>query len=261
MNKLPTLLTSNRITSLATFPALILIWQGFSYFGLLDSRLVPSPFSVSLAFHEMISSGELVRDIMASSTRVLAGLLCGVIFGFVCGVGTGRFPAVSGSLGQILSGFRPVPAIAIIPFVIIWVGVGEAAKIMIVCWAVLFPVWIATHIGVRRVDEKYIWAAKSIGASKSQILLLFVVPSALPLITTGIRTGIGLAFISLFAAEMAGSIDGIGYRIFTSHLVFRVDKMIVALIALGLLGALVDYAFTFFARKAFPWMYHETRTT
>lgn len=250
-----------RVVAVATMPLTLLAWQLAAELGGLDARLFPPPLEVLEAFSEMAGNGELTRDIFASLTRALAGLVLGVVTGFACGIATGRFPIFSQSIGQLLSGLRPVPAIAIIPFVIIWLGVDEFAKIVIVSWAVMFPVWISTHIGVGRVDEKHLWAAQSLGASNSQLLWRVVVPSAMPLVTTGIRTGIGLAFISLFASEMAGASDGVGYRIFTSHLVFRVDKMMVGLIVLGLMGAAVDWIFAFGFKRFFPWMQSATRTT
>lgn len=249
-----------QIVRLSTIPIIILLWQLSSWLELFDQRLFPSPLEVMNTLLDMIQSGELVRDLQASFLRAIGGIVIGISLGIGLGVGTGKFQILSGSVGQVLSIFRPVPAIAIIPFVIIWLGVGEVAKITIVSWAVLFPVWIATHIGISQVDEKIIWAAKSLGANNWKTLFYFLVPSALPLIHTGIRTGIGLAFISLYAAEMAGSVEGIGYRIFTSHLVFRIDKMIVALAALGMLGASIDYAYTYLSKKMFPWMFARIQT-
>ena len=246
---------------LLTIPIVIITWQLLSYFGLTDPRLFPSPIEVAITFLDMIQSGELGRDLTASFARAIGGLVVGTGFGIVFGIFTGRFQFFSSSLGQLLNLFRPVPAIAIIPFVIIWFGIGEFSKISIVSWAVLFPVWIATHIGISQVDEKITWAAQSLGANRWQTLFSFLVPSALPMIHSGIRTGIGLAFISLFAAEMAGSVEGIGYRIFTSHLVFRVDKMVVALICLGALGAIIDYTYASVAKRVFPWMVTRTRTS
>jgi ABC-type nitrate/sulfonate/bicarbonate transport system permease component len=149
---------------------------------------------------------------------------------------------------------RGIPAIAIIPFVLIWFGLGEGSKIAVITWAVFFPVWLNVHLGVRGVPVKYVWIAESLGANGRGILVSVILPAALPAIIAGMRTGIGIAYVALFGAEMTGALAGIGYRIYSSYTVYRVDVMVADLIALGVLAALTDALFAWFARSVFPWI-------
>jgi NitT/TauT family transport system permease protein/sulfonate transport system permease protein len=130
------------------------------------------------------------------------------------------------------------------------------SKYFLVFWGVFFPVWINAHLGVASVEQRYLWAASSLGAKDWRLMWEVVLPASLPLIIAGMRVGIGLAFLNLVAAEMSGASAGLGYRVSASHLVFRSDKMIAALVALGVLGAASDGAFRFLAGKVAPWYKH-----
>lgn len=244
----------SRIAGLLTVPTLLAAWHVAVTAEFLDPKLFPSPAQVWWAGVEMARNGELARDLVASAGRVLAGFAIGALLGVAFGVATGRLRIFSYTLGQILVALRPLPAISIIPFVIIWFGVDEGAKLIIISWAVLFPVWISTHLGIARIDPKFIWVAQTFGANSHQILFRVFFPNAVPMMVAGLRTSLGVAFVSLFAAEMAGAVEGVGYRIFTSHMVFRVDKMVVALLLLGLLGATMDFLFMRLCKIMFPWL-------
>ena len=117
-----------------------------------------------------------------------------------------------------------------------------------------FAVWINVHLGVQNIPQKYVWSARSLGATQRQVLLRIVLPAALPQILSGMRTAIGLAYISLFGAEMAGAFAGVGYRIYSSYMVYRVDQMVADLIVLGLMAAGSDLLFSVASRRLFPWI-------
>lgn len=242
------------LLTVLTLVALVTLWQLASLYGT-GKTFVSSPDEAADAFVRLASSGQLLTDIASSGLRAILGFVLGSALGLVSGLSTGRYWFMSASLGQILRMGRGVPAISIIPFVILWLGLGELSKIMIVTWAVYFAVWINVHVGVQTVPQKYIWIAQSLGANKRQILYQVILPAALPAVISGMRTGIGLAYISLFGAEMAGAFTGVGYRIYSSYMVYRVDEMIVYLIVLGLMAALTDLAFATCAKRAFPWLY------
>ena len=140
------------------------------------------------------------------------------------------------------------------PLAIVWFGIGETAKISLVMWGVAFPVWINTHQGAIQVDKHYLWAIKSLGANKMQTLKEVILPSAMPFIATGMRVGVAFAFITLVAAEIAGAFYGIGYRISASHLIFRVDKMMLGITTLGILGLFADKMYTSAIKNFFPWV-------
>ncbi|MEK9135671.1 MAG: ABC transporter permease subunit, partial [Bacteroidota bacterium] len=175
-------------------------------------------------------------------------------FGIIIGLLTGRIAMLRASLEQIIQAVRAVPAISFVPLAIIWFGIGEPAKQFLVAWGAFFPIWLNTHVGATNVDRDYLWAAESLGASKTRILATVILPAALPFISAGLRIGIAMGFICLVAAEMAGAYEGLGFRVTASHLVFRVDKMFVALTVLGVLSAVVDKLFSVAWFRLFPWM-------
>lgn len=236
-----------------TLPLILLFWQAVSVSGLINPALFPPPTEVIRAFVAMVASGELPKDILVSLERVFVGFALGATCGIIFGVITGRNHFFNYTLGQIIQILRPIPSIAIVPLAIVWFGIGETSKYFLVFWGVFFPVWMNTHLGVLQVEEKYIWAAKSLGANRSTIFNEIIIPHAVPMIVAGMRTGIAIGFVCLVAAEMSGAFGGVGYRIYSSHLVFRVDKMMVGIITLGLLGAIADRCFTLLVERCFPW--------
>jgi ABC-type nitrate/sulfonate/bicarbonate transport system permease component len=244
---------SKRVLFLVPIVSFILIWEAFARFGPLNKSLFPPLSTVLLSVEEMIERGYLVADAGYSIMRALVGFTLGSLFGIVIGILTGRLSSFNRALMPLIQLLRPVPPIAFVALALVWFGLGESSKIFLVTWGVFFPVWINTYIGVTRVEEHYINAAKCLGANERTIVREIVLPAALPLIIAGMRTGIALAFLSLVAAEMAGAFVGLGFRVEFSHMVFRVDHMIVCIIALGILGASSDRIFAHIVEKLFPW--------
>ena len=254
------MITKNKIylfATIITIPLALIFWQILSSSNLINKTLFPSPVYVFLALVEMIKNGELIRDITISLIRIFSGFLIGSFLGIILGIMTGRILIVNKTIGQIIEIIRPIPAIAFLPLVILWFGVGEFSKILLIAFGSFFPVWINTHDGVGYVEKSYIWTAKSLGAKNFDILKEVVIPSATPFIISGLRIGIGSAFTLLVVAEMAGAFAGVGFRIDVSHLVFRTDKMLAGIVVLGILGAFFHKMFMILARKVAPWYERE----
>lgn len=241
------------VLTIFSITALLAIWELVSRSGLFNISLFPPPSVVSRTFVTMLLSGELVSDVLISLQRVIVGFVIGSAIGVLLGVLTGRVRLLAKTIGQLIQLFRPIPVIAFVPLAIVWFGLGEPSKYFLIMWGVFFPVWINTHLGVSSVDTVLVWAAKSLGATDRQIIYEVVLPNAVPFVVAGARNGIALAFICLVAAEMAGAFGGIGYRISVSHLVFRVDKMMVGLVMLGILGAATDALFAKGVLLLMPW--------
>src|SRR5262249_53511043 len=130
----------------ASLAGLLLIWSLLSWLG--DSRLFPSPLPTAAPFPDMVVEGQFFYDAPPSGGRVLAGFLIGGSCGVLFGILTGRLASFDLTLGQVLVLLRPIPSIAIVPFVIVWVGIDDLGKLLIIAWAAVFPTWIATHLGV-----------------------------------------------------------------------------------------------------------------
>ena len=244
----------NIVVTTAAFAGFFILWEIISRSGLFNINLFPPPSIVWKAFLESAAAGEFTADVLASLRRVVAGFVLGSVSGIFLGLLTGRIYLFRITIGQIVNFLRNIPSIAFVPLAIVWFGIGETAKIFLVMWGVIFPVWINTHQGMIQIDKHYLWAIKSLGANKIQTLKEVIFPNAMPFIVTGMRVGVAFAFITLVAAEIAGAFYGIGYRISASHLIFRVDKMVLGITTLGILGLFADKIYTSAIKNFFPWV-------
>lgn len=233
------------------------VWEIVSRLEIVNPRLFPAPTIVLAALMEWARSGELWRDIKASYWRMLAGYSVGSLAGVVVGMLTGRARLAHRSLTPLVQLLRPLPPVAIIPLVIVWLGIGNTAKVFSIAFAVFFPVWINSHLGACSVPITYLRSARTLCRSRLRIALKVVLPAALPNIIAGMRTSIAIAFIMVYVAEIAGASAGIGYQISVSHLAYRIDKMVAALFVLAAAGAFADFLFAAAIRSAFPWTEHE----
>jgi ABC-type nitrate/sulfonate/bicarbonate transport system permease component len=231
----------------------LLLWEIVSRSGLVPIALFPPPTQVAIAFGEMVRSGDLVRDLQASLWRAFLGFLLGSSLGITVGLATGRAAVFDHYISPLLQLIRPLPPVAIIPLVILWFGIGDVSKIFSIAFAVFFPVWINTHVGAQTVSRAFLWTAQTLRINKIRRIYRVILPAAFPLVLAGLRNGIAVAFVMVFVSELAGASVGIGYEISVSNLAYRVDRMIAALIVLGLLGALADFALTRILWFQFPW--------
>jgi len=239
---------------LAFIATIILLWQVVNIIGVFNESLFPSPIKVFFAFLSLLYSGELLFDIFVSLWRVLLGLVIGSALGVVFGLLIGRVFWLDKTTSPFLNILRALPPVAIIPLMIIWFGIGDNAKIIEIAFAVFFPVWISTMMGVKSINENYLRTAKIFVKSRAQAFTKILFPATLPFIANGIRIGIAIAFIMAFVSELAGASSGLGYLIAYAQIIYRADIMLVGLIVLGLLAAATDYLFSSFYTKTFPWV-------
>jgi ABC-type nitrate/sulfonate/bicarbonate transport system permease component len=235
---------------------LLAIWECVSRTSIVDPSLFPAPSAVTLALVSMFRDGFL-RDILTSLWRIALGFAIGAFCGLVLGIITGRIRWCDESLTPIFHTLRALPPVAIIPLTIVWLGIGEIAKVVSISFAVFFPVWVNTHIGAQRVPQNFLRAASTLTRSKMKIMKKVIIPSSLPFSVAGARMGIAVAFIMIFVSELAGASQGIGYEISVSHLNYAIDKMLAALLTLAVLAALGDFLFTKAIACVAPWMEKE----
>ncbi len=232
----------------------LVLWEFVSDSGLVNPALFPAPSKVAVALWLMVQAGTLLLDLQASLWRLLAGLVLGSSAGALVGLLTGRIKNFANALSPIIQVLRPLPAVAIIPLIIVWFGIDDGAKIFSIAFATFFPVWINTHIGSQQIPRAFLWSASLLTHSSLKVFREVVFPATLPFVMAGIRTGIAIAFIMVFVSELAGASSGLGYRISVTSLAYRIDEMVAALFVLGALGALTDQLFVFLSNKIFPWI-------
>jgi ABC-type nitrate/sulfonate/bicarbonate transport system permease component len=249
-------------TTWRTFVAIFIFlvaWELLAKAQFVPAFLFPPPSRVFLAFVDLGRSGELFQDSQASLWRAVVGFLLGSSAGIGVALVTGRFEFANGYLSPIIQLLRPLPPVAIIPLVIIWFGIGEISKIFSIAFAVFFPVWINSHIGILEIPKTFLWSAQTYRISSFAVLWKVILPAALPFILAGLRTGIAIAFVMVYVSELAGASLGIGYRISVSFLAYRVDQMIAALALLGFCGAIADVLLTRLFWYLFPWIKFQSK--
>jgi ABC-type nitrate/sulfonate/bicarbonate transport system permease component len=236
---------------LALIPVLIIIaaWQYAVAAGLVNSKLLPLPGDVLAEAWQMLLSGMLISDIMISTRRAILGFVAGSAIGIPLGLLTGRIRLARRTLEPTIHWLRAEPALALLPLLILWFGLGESSKVILIAYGVTWPVWVNTHLGSKDLDRDLVGAARLAGADGYNLFRYIIFPLSLPFIMAGMRNGVALAFILLVAAELIGASSGIGFRLEESHMVFRTTRMIVAIIVLGGMNVVADQLFKQLVRR------------
>jgi NitT/TauT family transport system permease protein len=243
--------------SLAVPVLLLLAWEGASRAGWVTPLILPAPSQVLLRWLAYARptepfdpaagpwlvwacSGELPHDALSSLFRILVGFTIGAGLALPLGLLMGSRPLLHDLLDPVLQLLRPIPPIAYIPLAILWFGLGNTPAFFLIALGAFFPVLMNTVAGVRSVDAIYLRAARNLGAGEWTLFRRVVVPAAMPYILTGVRVGIGVAFIVVIVAEMIAVNAGLGYRILEAREYFWSDKVIAGMISIGLCGLGID---------------------
>jgi NitT/TauT family transport system permease protein len=211
--------------------------------------LMPTPVQVVETAGARILDGSLLLNIGASLFRILAGFTLGCVVGAPIGLLMGYFRPVRAILNPYLQFFRSVPPIAWLTPVVLWFGIGEESKVVIITYTTIFVVILNTMVGVSSVSPNKIRAALSLGATRRQVFMHVVTPATLPYVLTGMRLAMGLSFATVVSAEMIAADSGIGFLIFNSRLWGDSATIFLGIIVLGLMGFVVDRLFSSLVRR------------
>jgi ABC-type nitrate/sulfonate/bicarbonate transport system permease component len=239
----------------ATVVLFLLGWEIFVRLGEIAPIYLPAPSSIAVYLYRMCVDGTIPYNLGITLLRIFAGFLLAA----VSGVALGLLMGISRLLARVadlwIAALYPLPKISLIPLLIIWLGTGEAYKIVISAVTAFFPVVISTYAGIRQVDRGLIKAAKDLGANSRQIQLNVVIPSAVPSIFSGLQLGMGVTIILVVAAEMIGgsSEGGMGYLLINAGQVMETEKVFASLIVLAVMGAVVIKLQQWIDRKLAPW--------
>jgi ABC-type nitrate/sulfonate/bicarbonate transport system permease component len=240
-------------------PALLLAaWQIGALTAILPSYLT-SPAAIAATAGQMIADGELWTNASASLVRCYTGFVFGAGLGVALGLLSGVSSRIRGFFDPLISLSYPVPKIAILPILMAWLGLGDLSKISVIVLSVFFPLYINAQHGALAVKPLHVWAARTFGASRLRIFFYVILPSALPPIFSGLRIGLALSFIMMFAAEMVSANQGLGYLIVQAQLYQRFDVMFVAVATIGFFGFVSDRAIVFIQRRHFAYRRTQTR--
>ncbi|WP_354361881.1 aliphatic sulfonate ABC transporter permease SsuC [Undibacterium sp. GrIS 1.8] len=219
---------------------LIGLWQFAAQVGWLSSRILPEPWAVAKAFWTLAISGDLWLHTKTSLWRATSGFIIGGGLGLLLGLLTGSFKIAETLLDTTLQMIRNIPALALIPLVILWFGIEESAKLFLVSIGVFFPIYLNTFHGIRSVDKGLIEMAQSYGLSGWPLYRDVILPGALPSILVGVRFSLGLVWVLLIVAETISAQAGIGYMTMNAREFLQTDVVLVGILLYALLGKLAD---------------------
>ena len=220
--------------------ALVTLWQVAAQWGWLSSRVLPAPWDVVRAAGVLAASGELWTHVQVSAGRALTGLAIGGGLGLVLGLLTGSARWAEALLDTSIQMVRNIPALALIPLVILWFGIDEAAKLFLIAVSVFFPIYLNTFHGIRGVDPGLIEMGRTYGLGRWQLYRQIVLPGALSSILVGLRFSLGLMWVILIVAETISAQAGIGYLTMNAREFLQTDIVLVGILLYALLGKLAD---------------------
>jgi len=239
-----------RVLALA---GLLVLWELVTRTGRVPSLFLPSPLDVIQSGVEMLRSGELVTDVLTSLRRVVLGVGLGALGGVSVGLAIGISRLAEAVGNPLIAATFPIPKIALLPLLILWLGIGEASKIAVITLGVFFPMAINTYAGVRSADPLLIRAAVSFGAGRWSLIRKVLLPSALPMIFAGLKLGAGTSLLLLVAAEMIAANAGIGFLVLHAQNLMETTKLMVGIVLLSVLGVLTHWLLVRCERAAIPW--------
>jgi NitT/TauT family transport system permease protein len=243
----------HRILRALALVGLVVCWELFTRIGWVPALFLPSPVGVLQELVEMIRSGELLVHLGASLQRLLLGFAAGAGIGVVVGITVGFFSVAEAVGTPLIAATFPIPKIALLPLLILWLGIGEASKVAVIGLGVFFPMAINTYTGVRQADALLIRAAVSFGAGRWSVIRKVILPSALPMVFAGLKLGAGTALLLLVAAEMIAVESGIGFLVLHAANLMATTKLMVGIVLLSLLGVLSHWSLAWLERIVIPW--------
>ncbi|HMM20033.1 MAG TPA: ABC transporter permease [Selenomonadales bacterium] len=247
-------MTTTKVLRGLYLPAvIILVWIAGSWLAAWNSYIIPPPGEVLAALTKLLADGVLAKHVLVSLYRVFAGFLAAFLLAFPLGVAVGMSSRCNDYLQPTLEFIRHVPPLAAMPMLILWFGIGEWPKLLIVILATFFPIFLNTLHGVASCDVKLVEVGKSFGLSKGETFRRIVFPAALPSVLVGMRLGLGYSWRALVGAELIAASSGIGYMILDAEQLARPDVVVLGILTIGVLGSLIDGLFLRLTKLAIPW--------
>lgn len=245
------------VLSLITIAILLFVWWLITAMGWVKPLFVPSPQSIVEKFISIWQNGftgsPLWLHILISAGRVFGAFLLACAIGIPLGLAMGMSPLIRGIFDPPIEFYRPIPPLAYLPLMIIWFGIGETSKILLIFLSVFAPVALGARAGVRSAAIEQIHAAYSFGATRWQVVRHVILPSAMPEILTAMRIGIGFGWTTLVAAEMVAATQGIGYMVLSASQFLQTAVVIMGIIVIAAIAYLFDLLMRFIERKVVPW--------
>ncbi len=231
----------------------LLIWSVLSYGGYVGEAFLPTPVVVLAAGWEMLQQGSLITDIVASSGRVMAGFALAALVGVPMGIAMGTFYSMDSLFGGFVGTVRYMPIAAFSPLIIIWAGIDELSKVLIIFLGIVFYNAIMVADGVKFIPDETLNVAYTLGATRRDVLFRVIVPATLPNIFDTLRVNVAAAWTFLVISEVLAAESGLGYTIMRSQRTLQTDKVLFCILVIGCIGLLTDLVFRLLFRWLLPW--------
>ncbi|HEV2557164.1 MAG TPA: ABC transporter permease [Microvirga sp.] len=232
---------------------LALVWEAAVRLGLVEGRLVPPPSRILAALRALAETGELWTHAWATLWRVLAGFALGAGAGIALGALSGAVETVRRLLDPTLQALRAIPSIAWVPLFILWLGIFEASKVALIAVGVFFPVYLGVAGAILSVDRKLVEVGRVFRLSRAALARRILLPAVLPSTLIALRSGLGLGFMFVVAAEFMGASEGLGYLLVDGQQMGKPDQILAAIIAFALLGKAADSVLVAATRPLVRW--------
>ncbi|MDY1048525.1 taurine ABC transporter permease TauC [Pseudomonas coleopterorum] len=248
---------STRAISTLTLAGVLLLWWAVTATELIEPLFLPSPGAVLDKAWLLATQGymdaTLWQHLGASLGRIGLALVFAVLFAIPVGIAIGHNRIAQGILDPLIEFYRPIPPLAYLPLIVIWCGIGETSKVLLIYLAIFAPIAIATATGVRNVDPARLRAAQSLGATRAQLIRHVIVPSALPEILTGIRIGLGVGWSTLVAAELIAATSGLGFMVQSAAQFLVTDVVVLGILVIALIAFGLEMGLRALQRRLVPW--------
>ena len=231
----------------------VLVWYAIAYSGLVNPSLVPTPHQVATKFWQLLTTARLPVDILMSTQRVFIGVTLGIAAAVPVGFLLGWYRDVRRFIDPLLNFFRALPPIALIPLVIVYFGIGEPAKIVILFYASFFAGVIVMYEGIAQISPIYVRVARTLGATDGEIFRKVIVPLTVPHMLTALRVALGVAWATLVASELIAAQRGLGSLIQEAAAFFQLDIIYVGIICIGFIALAMDLALRKVAKRLVAW--------
>jgi NitT/TauT family transport system permease protein len=242
-------------TALRYLPLLLLAlaWEAAARLGLVSSLALPALSKVAVAWLDLARNGDLITNGASSLYRAGEGLMLAVVVGAVLGVSMAWWRPVNAVLGPLVEVFYPMPKSALIPVTILWLGLGDGSKILLIFLGCMLPVTIGAYNGARGSDRVLVWSARSMGASRLRVLRDVVLPSAMPELLNGIRTALALSFILLVSSELLVGQQGLGAQIGFHGSNGNYEAMFAVVLTVAFIGFAADRLYLMLMQRVLRW--------
>ncbi|MBP2256845.1 sulfonate transport system permease protein [Virgibacillus campisalis] len=232
---------------------LIIAWEGLSRVGFFPTYQLPAPTTILITIKEMAQEGTLWDHIGITTYRVLMGFLIGTVAAVLLGSLVGFYKNAERLFDPMIQAFRSIPSLAWVPLFILWMGIGEPSKITMIAVGVFFPVYLNVVSGILGVDRKLIEVGKIYDLNIFQLIRRIILPGALPSFLVGLRSGLGLGWMFVVAAELMGASEGLGYLLVLGQNTLSPEIIIASIILFAIIGKFFDWILKVIEKQALHW--------